>query len=163
MMTTEATRAEALELLRQGHDLVKAALETVPPEAIDFKPGPARWTVREVVVHLADSEASSFMRLRKLIAENGSSVLSYDQDAWAQELHYTEMDMDEALALFKLLRHANWKLVSETSEIVWATHSVNHPDTGSYTLDDWLRIYSQHVPGHIKQIENNVSAWRESQ
>lgn len=159
-MVSQATRKEAIELLAQGYDLVRAALGAVPQEAISFKPGPEKWSVHEVIVHLADSEANGFVRLRKIIAENGSAITVYDQDLWAQELHYVSTDMNSALELFKALREANTKLLKSTSEIVWATHAVNHPERGSFTLDDWLRTYSNHVPNHVKQIERNMEAWK---
>lgn len=161
-MTAQLDRTAALDLLKQGHELITDALKQVPEEAFDFKPGPNKWSVREVVIHLADSEANGYVRLRKLIAENGSSVTNYDQDGWAQELHYAQMDVNEALALFKMLRAANAKLISQTPDIVWSTHAINHPEHGSYTLEDWLRTYSNHIPGHVGQIQRNMAAWQES-
>jgi len=162
IMVTETNRKEAITLLEQGYELVKIALAGVPAEVIDFRPGPGRWTVHEIICHLADSEANAYVRLRKIVAENGSSIAIYDQDTWAQELHYAEMDHLAALELFRLLRAANHAIITSTSDIVWATHAVNHPEKGSFTLDDWLRTYSQHIPGHIRQIERNMEAWRKA-
>lgn len=159
-MTTEISRTQDLALLERGYDLIREALGKVPAEAVDFKPAPEKWSVHEVIVHLADSEANGFTRLRKIIAENGSSIAVYDQDLWAQELHYTEQSMEDALELFRMLRQSNVKVIRAAPEIVWATHAVNHPEKGSYTLDDWLKTYAQHVPRHIKQIERNVEGWR---
>jgi hypothetical protein len=161
-MTAQLDRKEAMNLLAQGTDLIKAALSKVPAEAMDFKPAPHKWSVHEVIVHLADSEANAYVRLRKIIAENGSSITVYDQDIWAQELQYASSDLDAALNLFSALRQASVDLLRRTPEIVWATHAVNHPEKGSYTLDDWLRTYSNHIPGHVKQIERNIEAWRAS-
>jgi hypothetical protein len=159
-VTTQTNRVQDLALLGQGYQLIEDALSKVPSGALDFKPAPEKWSVREVIVHLADSEANAFVRLRKIIAENGSTITVYDQDQWAQELHYAKLNLEDALELFRLLRQANVQALNAAPEIVWATHAVNHPEKGSYTLDDWLKTYSAHIPNHVRQIERNVEAWQ---
>ena len=64
----------------------------MPEKMWQYKPGPAEWSIHEVLVHLADSEANLYVRARRFIAEPGSKVLSFDNDLWAKALDYHKQD-----------------------------------------------------------------------
>ncbi|MDR3665677.1 MAG: hypothetical protein P4L35_02425, partial [Ignavibacteriaceae bacterium] len=64
----------------QGIDDFINVLPEFPKKMWDFKPAPNRWSIKEIILHMADSEANAYVRCRKIIAENGSNVLAYDQD-----------------------------------------------------------------------------------
>ena len=81
-------RNEKIELYGRGFSLLKAALAEVPQEAMKFKPAPTEWSVYEIIIHIADSESNAALRARKLIVEPGGTLMGYDQDAWANTLHY---------------------------------------------------------------------------
>jgi hypothetical protein len=143
-----------------GPEGLEAGLKDVPHEAWDWKPGPGRWSVHEIVVHLADSEAHAYIRCRTLIAEPGKTVMAYDQDRWASELGYAGQSTDDALALFTLLRRMTHRLLADAPHSVWE-QSIHHPEHGMMMLDDWLLSYAKHVPLHLAQIQGNYRDWLE--
>ncbi|MEW6195329.1 MAG: DinB family protein [Bacteroidota bacterium] len=152
------TRSEHLENFRNGFEKLKAALQNYPRNIFDYKPSPEKWSIHEVIIHMADSEVNSYARCRKIIAESGSSIMAYDQDKWAVDLNYTNQDMDVALDLFGNLRIATYELLKMIPEEKWNNHMM-HPERGKVTLDEWLTIYSEHVDVHINQMNRNLEEW----
>jgi hypothetical protein len=159
----KSERDEKIELYGRGFSLLKAALAEVPAEAMKFKPEPAEWSVHEIIIHIADSESNAALRARKLIVEPGGTLMGYDQDAWAVQLNYHEMDLDDALEVTRLARKTTYELLKRQPEEVF-THWIKHPEMeGQYTFEKWLNIYPKHIPGHIEQIKNNIKLWQEKQ
>jgi hypothetical protein len=154
-------RSEKIELYGRGYDLLKAALAEVPQEALYFKPEPKEWSVYEVIIHIADSESNAALRARKLIVEPGGSIMGYNQPLWAEVLNYHEHNFEDALEVTRLARKTTYVLLKRVPEIVFNTHWILHPEYDSpFTFDTWLNNYSAHIPGHIEQIQNNVTAWK---
>ncbi len=151
-------RQQKLTLYANAYDQLSSALENYPEDMWDFKPGPERWSIREILVHITDSEANSYIRCRRAIAEPGSAVMAYDEDQWARGLGYADQDPQAALALFKHLRGMTYNLVKGLPDAAWA-NTIDHPENGIMTLDDWLGVYANHVPEHIYQIQATHDAW----
>ena len=152
------------ELIRKyeaGYEKLKTQLEDVPPGAIDFKPASGSWTIREIILHMADSEANAYIRGRKAIAESGSEISIYDQDAWVSELLYSEMSYEDALELFRLLRRNMTSLLEKLPDNAWHRY-VTHPKTGKIKLVDWINLYTGHVANHIQQIHRNLYEYLKS-
>ena len=154
-------RNEKIELYGSGFELLKTALSEVPAEAMKFKPEPKEWSVYEIIIHISDSESNAASRARKLIAEPGGILMGYDQDIWAATLNYHEQDLEDALETTRLVRKTTYELLKKQPDKVF-THTVKHPEYAEpYTFEQWINIYSAHIPGHIEQIRNNVKLWRE--
>jgi len=153
-------RNEKIELYGRGFSLLKAALAEVPQEAIKFKPAPTEWSVYEIIIHIADSESNAALRARKLIVEPGGTLMGYDQDKWTDTLKYHEHDLEDALEVTRLARKTTYELLKRQPDEVFA-HSIIHPEyEAPYTFEQWVNIYSAHIPGHIEQIKNNVVLWK---
>lgn len=156
-------RKEKIELYGRGYDLLRAALAQIPREAWRFKPEPKEWSVYEVLIHLADSESNAALRARKLIVEPGGTLMGYDQDRWANELNYHDQSYEDALEIVRLVRKTTYELLKKQPEEVFE-HTVKHPEYEEpYTFEQWINIYSAHIPGHIEQIRNNYRLWRDQQ
>jgi hypothetical protein len=154
-------RNEKIELYGRGFDLLKVILAEVPQEAMKFKPEPKEWSVHEILIHLADSESNSALRVRKLIVEPGGTLMGYDQDAWAIQLNYHDQNVEDALEVLRLARKTTYELLKRQPEEVF-THAIVHPELDKpYTFEKWLNIYPEHIPAHITQIQNNMKLWRE--
>lgn len=154
-------RNEKIELYGRGYDLLIEALRDIPREIWTFKPEPAEWSVHEVLVHLADSESNAALRARKLIVEPGGTLMGYDQDKWTRELDYHDQSYEDALEIVKLMRKSTYALLKKQPENVF-DHWVKHPEYDEpYTFEQWIDIYSAHIPGHIEQIRNNYKIWRD--
>lgn len=156
------TRNENIELYGQGYDLLMAALADVSEDAMTFKPESKEWSVHEIIIHLADSEAIAAQQARMMVAEPGRAVMAYDPDAWADNLHYKDADKEEALQLLKLTREFTYHWFKSLPEEAFALSAEYPGDEDPYVLDDLLRIYAGHIPSHIKQIKNNVKVWKET-
>ncbi len=153
-------RVQRIESYGNAYQLLITALEEFPKEMWHYKPSVDRWSIHEIVVHIADSEANSYVRCRRLVAEPGKPVLAYDENQWAISLNYHEQSPDEALELFKWLRMKSYKLIMMLPEATWS-NTIYHPDNGPMTLDDWLDVYERHIPEHIEQMRLNYQAWAE--
>ena len=105
-------RQQRIESYGRVTDRLIVALDGFPREMWAYRPEPDDWTIHEIVVHIADSEANSFVRCRRLIAETGSEVLGYDEAGWAKRLDYHAQDPALALELFRHLRQATYQLLS---------------------------------------------------
>ncbi len=152
-------RRQLIASYGQAYDLLVAALEQLPREMWQFEPAPDRWSIHAIVVHIADSEANSYIRCRRAIAEPGSTVLGYDEMGWKSALNYHDQSTDDALQLFKWLRHNTFALIQSLPDPVWS-HTINHTENGVMTLDDWLAVYAAHVPDHIAQMRQNFAEWK---
>lgn len=154
-------RNEKIEEYGRGFDLVTAALAEVPREAWEFKPAPQEWSVHEVIIHMADSETMGAIRLRKLIAEPGSTLMTYEEAKWADLLDYRNQDVEDALQILKLTRQTTYRLLKTLSDRVFM-HSVSHPKYDMpYTIEKWLDTYSRHIPEHIEQLKKTYQTWKE--
>lgn len=153
-------RNEKIELYGRGYDMLIETLKDIPKEMWKFKPEPKEWSVHEIIIHLADSESNSALRVRKLIVEPGGTLMGYDQDKWAIDLNYHVQSTDDALEVLRLARKTTYELLKRQPDEVF-THSIIHPEMSEpYTFEKWLNIYPKHVPGHIEQIKNNYKIWK---
>ena len=154
---------EKIELYGRGFDMLVDVLKDIPRDIWQFKPAPEEWSIHEVIIHLADSETNAALRARKLIVEPGDTVMGYDQEQWTTALNYHEQDLEDALDIVRLARKTTYQLLKKQPDVIFE-HIVMHPEYKEpYTFENWLNIYSAHIPGHIEQIMNNYKIWREQQ
>ena len=155
-------RLQKIESYGQAYAKLIAALPRFSREMWQYRSASDHWTIHEIIVHLADSEANSYARCRRFIAEPGSTVMAYDEMAWAQRLNYHAQSPEAALELFRQLRHSSYELIKTLPETVWA-NTIVHPENGEMTLDDWLDVYDRHIPDHIAQMQEVYAAWQAEQ
>jgi uncharacterized damage-inducible protein DinB len=139
-------------------DRLEQALRNLPEEMWDYRPSPDAWSVREIVIHMPDSEASAFVRCRKIIAQSGSTVEVYDQDDWCRNLDYQHRSIENALALFRAMRVSTVEVLRSVEESAWENY-VYHPEDGKVTLRRWLEMYDRHAGKHIEQMRRNLDDW----
>lgn len=152
------SRKDKIESYGRAHAELVGALKDFPREMWGFRPASEAWTIHEIIVHITDSDANSYVRGRRFIAEPGSTVMGYDEMKWARDLHYSEQDTAAALELFKWLRHNSYQLVKTLPESTWA-NTVTHSENGVMTMDDWLDTYERHVREHVAQMRGVHTAW----
>src|SRR5690349_430615 len=134
-----------------GYNEVIRALDDFPAESLGAHPIPGKWSAREIVHHLGDSETTSAIRIRKLLVEDDPLIQGYDQDQFATRLRYNDRDMAPALEAFRCARETTMQLLPLLSEAEWQ-RTGTHTESGRYTMDDWLRIYAAHALNHAAQI-----------
>jgi hypothetical protein len=145
-------RGLLIEKYSAGYQEVINALDGFPAESLTAHPIPGKWSAREIVHHLADSESTSAIRLRRLLVEDKPLIQGYDQDQFASKLRYNERDMAPSLEAFRAARATTAQLLSLMSEEEWRREGV-HSESGRYTVEDWLAIYAAHAHNHAAQIQ----------
>ena len=112
------------------------------------------WNARQVIHHVADSEAQSYARLRRLIAEPGTKIQGYDEGLWAENatLAYKSHAIDSSIAVFKAVRQSSYELLLRMDTQLIANKGV-HTESGEYSVKDWLNSYINHPIDHANQIK----------
>jgi hypothetical protein len=136
---------------KAGVDEVLRALDGFPTDQLAAHPLPGKWSVAEIVHHLADSEMMSAMRLRKLLSEAHPILQAYDQDEWAQRMRYEERPLAPAITAFRGARETTAQLLDSMTDADWRRLGW-HTESGSYHSERWLEIYAAHAHGHAAQI-----------
>src|SRR5262245_14015507 len=113
---------------------------------------PAKWSIGQILQHLADSEIVWGWRMRQILAHDRPPLTGYDQDLWAERLHYDEADPDLALEQFDVLRRANLRLLERASPDELKRLGV-HVERGEESLEHLCRLYAGHDLLHLRQIE----------
>jgi DinB family protein len=157
-MRTAAERSKLIESYGNAYNELMDGLKKYPKEMWGFKPSEG-WSIHEILCHIADSEANSYVRCRRFIAEPGSGVYGYDTDKWSAALNYTGQDVNEMIDLFRSLRRNSYLVIRNLPETVWA-NTVDHSESGAMTFDRWLDIYEAHVRDHLKQIDEVYREWQ---
>jgi hypothetical protein len=143
-------RRALLDRFQSGYAEVERAVAGMTDAELDRRPAPGDWTAREVVHHLADSEATAYVRLRRLVAEDRPVIQGYDEPEYARRLHY-DRPIAGSLAVLAAVRAASLELLQSLTPEEWEREGT-HSESGRYTVDDWLRIYADHSPDHAEQI-----------
>jgi uncharacterized damage-inducible protein DinB len=151
-----------IEEYGRGYAMLREAIEGLAEDELRYKPAPDKWSIHQILIHVTDSEISSTSRLKKVLAEEEPLLISFDQNAWANNLGYDLMDREQHLLLFKLLRSSMQtildNLTSEQGERVGV-----YVDQGRFTFKQLLEYRVQHVRDHLAQIERVRETYRQSQ
>jgi hypothetical protein len=149
-MTTQE-RQKLIAQYKEGYNEVSRSLEGFPDDSLTAHPIEGKWSAAEIVHHLADSESTSGLRLRRLLVEDHPLIVGYDQDAYADRLNYNNREMAPALEAFRSARATAAQLFEFMTEEDWQREGT-HSESGSYSVEDWLRIYAAHAHNHAAQI-----------
>ena len=151
-----AERAPLLDQYEDGYRAVAAALEGITDKELEAREAPGEWSPREIVHHLADSEMTSAIRLRLLIAEDGPTIIGYDQEAFVRQL-FPDRPIEPSLAAFAAARAVTAPILRCLSKEQWQ-RAGTHSESGPYAVADWLRIYGGHAQDHAAQIRRARAA-----
>lgn len=135
----------------EGFSEVESALSDFPVDKLTAKPFAGKWSAAEIIQHLADSEMTSAIRLRKLLSEDFPVIQGYDQDKFAEQLRYNERDAAPALEAFRAARSTSLQILQNLSAEDWQREGW-HTEHGRYSVEKWLEIYAAHAHGHADQI-----------
>ena len=144
--------AEDLERYRRGPELLATLLTGVAGEEADFVRAPGKWSIRQIVAHVADTELVLATRMRFIIAEDSPALGGFDQDAWAANLDYARRKPGQSLETFRRLRAENFELLKELPESGFdrvGIHSVRGPES----LRKILQTYTDHAEKHARQLQ----------
>ena len=148
MDTTE--REQLVAQYRDGYTVVAEALLKISDQELDARPAPGRWSTREIVHHLADSEMNAAIRLRRLLTEDRPAIEAIDQDEFARRLHY-DRPYEASLEAFRWARASTVELLERLTPDDWHREGT-HSEIGPFGVEKWLEIYGLHAPRHARQI-----------
>jgi DinB family protein len=145
-------RREAIARYRAGYGAVAAALEGVRDDELDTS-ATGEWTPRQIVHHLADSEMTSAIRLRRLIAEDEPAIAGYDEESYARTLT-RDRPIAPSLEAMRWARESSLQIIERLSDAEWA-RTGTHSEGGPYSVERWLEIYAAHPHDHAAQIRRS--------
>jgi DinB superfamily len=132
-------------------------LKGVTPAKARKRPAPGKWSIAEIMAHLADTEFAIGWRLRMVVGQPGGQLQSFDQDAWAAAMRYDKRDPRKSLEQFRGLREANVVLMKSLTPEDWKKSSM-HPERGELTVRAIADMTAGHDINHISQIERILAA-----
>ncbi len=148
-----------LERYRRGAELLAVVLTGVFGEEEDFASAPGKWSVRQIVAHLADAEMVGAHRFRQVIAEDNPTLIAYDQDAWTANLDYARRKPKQSLETFRRIRAENYDLLKGLPEPAFERFG-NHTENGRMTLLQLLEGYAGHAESHARQLQEIREAYK---
>lgn len=116
------------------------------------RPAPEKWSIAEVLAHLADAELVAGWRLRLILSNDGAPIQAFDQNSWAKTFSYANRDADESLKTFKFLRDLNLALLKSVPRKLWENHGL-HSERGKETVTHLVHLFAGHDVNHIRQVE----------
>lgn len=143
---------DALAVLRELPDALDERVAGLSAAAVSAPEAPGKWSINEVIQHFADSELVWAYRLRQVVADSGATITGYDQDRWAERLRYSEADPADALALIRVLRAANLRLLESLNADELQRVGV-HSERGEESIAHMVRLYAGHDLVHLLQID----------
>ncbi|CAN5589257.1 putative metal-dependent hydrolase [soil metagenome] len=144
-------RAKLIDQYKLGYETILAAIEGMTDAEWDAREAPGEWSPREVIHHLADSEMTSAMRIRRLVVEDAPVIQGYDQDAFADQLYY-DRPVETSLLALQGARASTAALLDCMTDEDWQSAGT-HTESGPFSTVDWLRLYTVHCDEHADQIQ----------
>jgi hypothetical protein len=123
------------------------------------RPASDKWSVAEILAHLADAELAISWRLRQILATNAIPIQAYDQDLWAKTFNYSRRDPRQSLASFRAFREANLALLKSVPRKLWENYGV-HAERGNESVNHVVRMVAGHDLNHLQQIQTILQASR---
>jgi len=143
---------DPVRILGDTPTALRRFLDRVPAVSVVTPEGPGKWSIRDVVQHLADSELVGGFRLRMVLAQDRPELAGYDQDLWANRLQYGNVDVRDALEQFTSLRASNVRIWGRLTAAELARVGI-HGERGEESLERMRRLYAGHDILHLRQLE----------
>lgn len=147
---SKQNREKLISRYREGPAVLADAVSRLSEKQLDHKPADGGFSAREVVHHTADSEMTSAIRLRRLVAEDNPKITGYDPDQFAARLHYASRPVQPSLDAIRAARESTASILEALSEAEWE-RAGTHSEIGAYSIDTWLEVYAAHCHDHADQ------------
>jgi hypothetical protein len=143
---------ESLAVLAATPGKLDRLISGVSAAKLCERPAPERWSVSEIVAHLADGEIVGAFRMRLILGSPGTPIAAFDQDQWVISGHYDKRDPHQSAEQFRVLREGNLALLRSLDAEQW-THYGVHSERGHETIERIARMFAGHDLNHLQQIE----------
>ena len=149
--------ADPLKVQAATPKKLEGLIKGVPASKLRKRPAPEKWSVAEILAHLADCEIVTGWRLRQILGAPGTPIQAFDQDSWAAAGHYEKRDPRKSAEQFRVAREANLALLKSLSPEQWKHHGM-HAERGVETIERIVRMMAGHDLNHSKHVEQIVAA-----
>src|SRR5687768_18261142 len=143
---------QPISVLRETPAAAARAIEGLSPAQLRKPEAPGKWSIAQVLQHLADSDLVWGWRVRLILAQDRPPLTGYDQDLWAERLHYADADAQEALEQLRVLRRGNLALIARATPEDLERVGV-HSERGEESVGYLCGLYAGHDLLHLRQIE----------
>jgi hypothetical protein len=143
---------DAVKVQRATAEKLKKFTRGLKPKQLRWRPEPGKWSIAEILAHLADVEIVASWRMRSVIGENGITIQPFDQDAWAAVFQYAKRDPKRSLDTFRVLRENNLAMLKEIPRATWENYGM-HLERGKETIAHLARMFAGHDTNHVLQVE----------
>jgi hypothetical protein len=143
---------DPMKVLERTPRRLRKLVKDMKKKHVRYHPAPGKWSIAQIVNHLADTELVLAFRLRMVLAQSGSPLQAMDQDKWAGGLGYETADVDEQLELFTAVRHKHLSMWKSLTDADWDKFGL-HEERGRETVERIAQLYAGHDINHLQQIE----------
>lgn len=143
---------DAIKVQRATASKLKKLTQGLTAKQLKWRPEPAKWSISEIIAHLADTEIVCSWRMRSVIGENGITIQPFDQDRWASVFKYQDRDARQSLELFRVLRENNLEMLGEIPREIWENYGM-HLERGKESIAHLARMFAGHDTNHVLQVE----------
>jgi len=150
---TEQQLKQTIDAAEKNPEDIARAITGLPAKTLQYKPAPDKWSIQEIVAHLADSELVFAYRIRQALADKDPTFAPIDQDAWARGLGYLEASPPELVAQYALLRRSNVRLLRRAQPADFEKSGFHPEQKRQITVAELAGYMAKHGPNHLQQIE----------
>jgi hypothetical protein len=147
---------DALKVQRTTAAKLKKLTHGLTPKQLKSQPEPGKWSIAEILAHLADAEIVASWRMRSVLGANGITIQPFDQDVWTSVFQYAKRDPKQSLELFRVLRENNLAMLMAIPHEAWDNYGM-HLERGKETIAHMARMFAGHDANHALQIERIVT------
>ena len=143
---------DPLQVQRETPKKLQKLVKPLSKKQLAQRPEPGKWSIAEILAHLADTELVGGWRMRLILGSNGVSIQPFDQDVWAETLGYSRRDAKVSLETFRVLREANLAMLKSLPKDLWENYGM-HQERGKETIAHIVRMFAGHDLNHLGQVE----------
>jgi uncharacterized damage-inducible protein DinB len=154
-----ADNQEPLRIQQTTPKKLSTLIRKLNKKQLTKRPAPGKWSIAEILAHLADTELAVGWRMRMILSQNGTPLQAFDQDAWANTFNYLRRDSKSSLETFRVLRENNLGLLKSVPKTLWENYGI-HQERGKESIAHMVRMLAGHDLNHLRQIEKIVKESR---
>lgn len=147
---------DAIKVQRGTAAKLKKLIQRLTPKELKWKSEAGKWSIAEILAHLADAEIVASWRMRSVLGDNGTAIQAFDQDSWASVFQYGKRDAKQSLEVFRVLRENNLAMLKGLPREGWDNYGM-HSERGKETIAHLARMFAGHDTNHVLQVEGIVS------
>ena len=143
---------DPLKVQRETPKKLAGLIRGLSRKQLTRKPAPGKWSISEILAHLADVEIVVAWRLRHILGNNGAPIPAYNENVWAETFDYARRDAKESLKFLQVLRARNLAMLKALPKESWKNYGM-HQERGKESITHLVRLYAGHDLNHLGQVQ----------